>query len=128
MSSDENRLTILIAEDEQPLRTMLFETLGLEGYATEVARDGAEAIAYMTDLPATPRILLLDIRMPVIDGYGVGRWLVEHPEVRAQTRVIIMTAYETEEPAATIPHEEILKKPFGTDVLLDVITRLAKKF
>jgi CheY-like chemotaxis protein len=126
MSNAGTRPTILIVDDDPAIRSMLVEALTVEGFALEVAKDGSEAIAFMTELPATPRIILLDIRMPVVDGYGVSRWLVEHAEVAAQTKVIIVTAYETKEPAAVIPHEAILQKPISLDKVLDLIAKLMR--
>ena len=74
--------TVLIAEDNPINRELLRELLEIRGYAVAEACDGQEAVALVELAP--PDIVLLDIGMPLLDGFGVVRRLRENP--RRQTR------------------------------------------
>ncbi|MDT8389400.1 MAG: response regulator transcription factor [Lentisphaeria bacterium] len=82
---------ILIAEDEKNIRDGLVDALELEGYAVSAAKDGGEALRYYHEW--RPDVLLLDIMMPVKNGYDICR------EIRrrdADTPVIMLTAKSEE--------------------------------
>ncbi len=61
--------TILIAEDEAPLAKALSLKLSASGFKTVIATNGAEALQCIES--EKPSLLVLDIMMPEIDGYGV---------------------------------------------------------
>jgi CheY-like chemotaxis protein len=114
--------TILVVEDEQPLRQMLHEVLSLEGYLVELAINGQEAIDILKKDDTIRRIMLLDLVMPIVDGWGVVRWIVEHPEVKANTRIVLMSANERLKLASDLEHDAELAKPFGIDRMIEIIT------
>lgn len=125
MSSAGTRPTVLIVDDEKAIRDMLFEALRLEGNPLELAANGQEAIDILEKGPQVPRVLLLDLLMPIIDGAGVVRWLVEHPEVRAKTRIVLMSANNNLRAAFDLQRDAELAKPFGIDDALALLTPLA---
>lgn len=61
--------TILIVDDEPDLRDALADMLGAEGYNVLVAKDGKEGLG--TALAQKPDLILLDVMMPNMDGFGV---------------------------------------------------------
>src|SRR5262249_55915041 len=61
------RFDVLVVEDDAATRGALVALLGQQGYATAGARNGAEALAYLR-AHAPPRVILLDLMMPVMDG------------------------------------------------------------
>jgi CheY-like chemotaxis protein len=94
-----NEDCILVAEDEETdvfiLRTA-FERAGLTSHL-EVVRDGFEAVAYLkgdgkysdrVKFPV-PRLLVLDLKMPIMNGFDVLAWLSERPEFKDLPRVIL---------------------------------------
>ena len=119
------RPTVLIVDDELQLREMLSEVLTLDGYDVEIATNGQEAITILQNIPVKTRIMLLDLVMPIIDGWGVVRWVVEHPEVKTQTKVVLMSANERLMTANDVEHDAELAKPFGIDLLLAILKRLS---
>ena len=63
---------ILVVEDDESLREALLEVLGDEGHDVRAAAHGAEALATLETTDAwKPELLVLDLMMPVMDGYGV---------------------------------------------------------
>jgi PAS domain S-box-containing protein len=82
---------ILIVDDEVITRLMLNETLVAAGYQTETAGDGEQAIAALRD--NWPDLLILDLLMPKINGFGVLEWIRVDQRNR-DLPVIILTAAE----------------------------------
>jgi two-component system response regulator (stage 0 sporulation protein F) len=111
--------TVLIVDDEPGIRKMLVEMLSLEGIPTEMAANGQEAL----DILATsgPRVVLLDLLMPVVDGRGVVEALRRKPGERERHRIILMSAVERLEPARDLDPDAMLAKPFTLTQLMSVI-------
>jgi len=85
-------LHTILVEDNEVLRSGLVTFLYSLPYVTVVgaAKDGEEAIKYVDDLD--PDLLLLDLRMPKLDGWQVLRCLQDR---QARTKVIVFSAYAT---------------------------------
>ncbi len=103
---------------------MLEEALTLEGMRVEVAFNGQEAVDRLQATPMTRRLLLLDIGMPIMDGTAVIRWLAEHPEIRANVTIVIMTANHLLAQFTHLVHDGVLGKPFGMDPVLALIAAM----
>ena len=104
----------LVVDDDDGIRLLVCKILEREHYDVDRARDGAEAIEKLKHNDYT--LVLLDLMMPRVDGYGVLRFL---KDARPQklSRVIVMTAlkpHDVEEPVATV-----LAKPFDVEVLIE---------
>ena len=81
---------ILVADDNTASRELIREVLELSGYDVVEAGDGMEALARVREGP--PDLLLVDIQMPRLDGYGVLRELRGDPNL-AGLRVVALTAF-----------------------------------
>ncbi len=123
MSSARTQPVVLVVDDELSLRQMLGESLTLEGFTVEIATNGQEAITILESAPGTRRVMLLDLYMPVMDGWAVVRWLVEHPEIKEQTTIVLMSANERLKQASDLEHDAELPKPFGIDRVLELINQ-----
>lgn len=107
--------TILVMEDEPSIRSILKEVLTDAGYAVTVAGDGAEGMERF----ARERydLVLLDIMMPKLDGYGVCRAIREKDD----TPIIMLTALDEEEAqvkAFALQADDYITKPFSVKLLL----------
>lgn len=78
--------TILVVEDEEPVRELVGMYLRREGYRVVVAEDGEKALEVFRSL--TPDLVILDIMLPKVDGWTVCRFIRE----RSQVPVIMLTA------------------------------------
>lgn len=76
---------ILLAEDEAPMAKALSIKLTREGYGVDVARTGKEAIEYLEK--GSYDLILLDLVMPVVDGFGVLAWMTSN-DVKAPVVVL----------------------------------------
>lgn len=97
------RKRALVVDDDDPIRAMLAKVVERQDLDVDTARDGVEAIARIDDDGYS--VIVLDLMMPRVDGYGVLRHLQEHhPEKLACTII-----------ASAVPESEIFKN-FGVPV------------
>ena len=111
--------TILIVDDDPAIRKMLVEVLSLEGYPTETAVNGREALDLLARGGA--RVVLLDLLMPVMDGRGVMSELRANPAERSRHKVILVSAIGNLEGAQDLEPDSVLPKPFTVEQLLNVV-------
>ncbi len=81
--------TVLIADDRDTSRELLRTVLLAQGYRVVEAADGGEAVAKAMAEP--PDLILLDLQMPVMDGFAVATALREDPRFH-QTPIVALTA------------------------------------
>ena len=81
---------ILVAEDNLPNRELIREILETCGYEVIEAVDGQQALDKLEE--SVPDLVLLDIQMPVLDGYAVVRQLRQTPRL-AGLKILALTAY-----------------------------------
>ena len=85
-------LKILLVEDNAENRDMLSRRLERKGYAVECAEDGARAVALSLNADAPPQIILMDMSLPVLDGWEATRRIKADPRTCA-IPVIALTAH-----------------------------------
>src|SRR5215467_12470175 len=108
--------TVLIVDDDPAIRKMLVEVLSLEGYPTETATNGREALDMLAK--SGPRLVLLDLLMPEVDGRGVINQLSEDPQERKRHTIILLSAWANLEAARDLEADGTLAKPFNVNQLL----------
>ena len=112
---------VLVVDDDPDIRGVVVRCLLEDGFQVAAATNGREALDLIAaDLPSA---LLLDMRMPVLDGWGVARTLRDY-DVRPP--IIVMTAaQDAGRCAAEIDAEAFLSKPFDLDQLVTTVGRFA---
>lgn len=86
----------LLVVDDNPLNQRLAERVLVKmNYCVDVVSNGAEAVAAATDRDYLA--ILMDCKMPVMDGFDATRRIRQLPGMRGQTSIIAMTAYDTPE-------------------------------
>jgi two-component system cell cycle response regulator DivK len=116
--------TILIAEDNATNRELFRAFLEARGYTVVEACDGREALRMIEQ--AQPDILLLDIGMPVLDGFAVVRAIRENPRVAALP-VLAVTAYAMQgdrERILSSGFDGYLSKPINAKSLAEELEHL----
>ncbi len=115
---------ILLVEDDPALRATLAEALQESGYDVACATDGQDALAQLGSRPA-PSVILLDLAMPVMDGWSFRAAQRNDPRLAAIPTVVLSGSLGVDpragdrlDPAATLP------KPFDLDRLIETIQRL----
>ena len=115
--------TILIVEDDADTRDMIGRFLELEGYAVETAANGRQALDRL-DAGAHACVILLDLMMPVMDGWEFRRIQVSHATL-SKIPVIVFSAAGRDR-MAQIDANDYLSKPVDLDELLDRISRYCR--
>jgi len=119
--------TILIAEDERSIRSLLRTYLESEGYTVREAADGTEALAELER--EVPNVLLLDLSMPPPQGMDVLRH-IRQSNREIKPAVIILTAYGSVKlavEAMKLGALDFLEKPASPEVLLETLARIRKE-
>jgi CheY-like chemotaxis protein len=111
------RLKILLVEDNQDYAAALRYLLELAGHAVRLAVRGPEGV--QVALAWCPEVVLCDIGLPLLDGWGVAQALRLHPAT-AQARLIAITAYSADTDrhrSQEAGFESHLVKPVDLDIL-----------
>jgi putative two-component system response regulator len=107
-----NKPLILIVDDFETSRNLLIEILG-DDFSTVTAEDGAEALQYLTSDAPKPAAVLLDILMPVMDGYEVLTAMQADKNL-CEIPVICISVSEDEYKGLHLGAVDYIKKPFNT--------------
>jgi CheY-like chemotaxis protein len=118
---------ILVVDDNEDAADLLAQTLSRLGYQTRVARDGPSAL----ELAATfrPAVALLDIGLPVMDGYELAQRLLDLPDREQPLRLIAVTGYG--QPSDRLRSERAgfsahLVKPVSIEQLIEALRVVGK--
>jgi len=109
---------VLIVEDDDDLREMLAQLLSLEGFQAAAVTNGREALDYLREEDA-PGVILLDLMMPVMDGWEFRRRQQADPALAA-VPVIVLSALDQSR-AGHVAADAVLKKPLDFDRLLALV-------
>jgi two-component system, chemotaxis family, chemotaxis protein CheY len=110
---------ILVVDDDESLREMVGSVLRSSGYSVRLAADGLAALAVVMD--ERPALVLLDARMPRLDGHGFARELRDRG---VRVPIVVMTAArDAGRVAQEIGADASLPKPFDIDELLTLVSR-----
>jgi two-component system chemotaxis response regulator CheY len=110
---------MLVVDDDAAIRALVTEILELEGYAVETASNGQEALAMLER--SAPWLLLLDMRMPILDGWGVAREIAAR---QLTVKILVMTATQDAQAwAVEIQADGYLAKPFDLPHLLQAVAQ-----
>lgn len=117
---------ILVVEDDGEIRSVLAELLAQEGYQVASAPNGKEALDLIGRV--VPKAILLDLMMPVMDGWTFMSKCRNNPVCREIPIVVLSAAHGLQAQAERLKEEGIravLPKPFDVDALLGTVHRIA---
>jgi two-component system chemotaxis response regulator CheY len=114
---------ILIVDDDQEIREMVEYALAEEGYAVITAQHGAAALEVLEQ--HCPSLILLDMRMPVMDGWTFARTYRQRPEPHVP--IVVMTAaIDAAQWSREVSAAAVIPKPFELNRLFDTVKRHAR--
>jgi len=120
-SADVAGKRVLVVDDDPDIRELLFTALEDEGFECVPAANGQEALAAMRTFH--PDVIVLDLMMPVMDGWQFVK------ELRAREEdiplVLLSAARDLKVHAKTLAAAEVIEKPFDLSELLPKIARVA---
>lgn len=115
-----NSRTVLIVEDEESIRQVLQMMLELENFHVLVAANGREAITQLAESATAPDLILLDLMMPVMNGWEFVDAIRKDGKF-SSIPIIVVTAFRDK--AETIKADDIIFKPIDFDVLVQTIQK-----
>jgi DNA-binding response OmpR family regulator len=120
---------ILVADDEAGVRTLLVDSLKiLGGYSVEGVADGDEAVKQAINIK--PDLILLDVRMPNMDGFEACKRLKADTSTQ-NIPVVFLSAYGQEAEVSAglkLGAEAYFIKPFALNTLLNRLNAILKKY
>ena len=114
--------SILLIDDDPDVRTLLRDFLSGEGFAVSTAREGQQAL-HMLERMLPPDLILLDYKMPVMDGKQFLAATRRIPRLQP-IPIIILSAATREWSGAHLQVVDVLSKPIELDFLLETVNRV----
>ena len=113
---------VMLVEDDEEIQMVLGQLLSMEGYEVQTARDGRAALDMLRQ-GAAPGVVLLDLMMPVMDGWAVRREMQADPALREVHVIVRSGVVDLAAPQPALQDAEVLLKPLDLDVLLESVAR-----
>lgn len=114
---------VLVVDDDAPIRDFVRATLEGEGYKVVTAENGLAALKLLGgETPYQPDIILLDMRMPIVDGWQFAHTYRQTPGKKVPI-IVLTAAMDPARFAAQIKADNYLPKPFDLLDLLDMVEK-----
>jgi len=120
--------TILVVDDSPTVVKFVSFSLKSGGYKVVTACDGMNALEKMSNLPENVDLIITDLNMPNLDGYGLIEAIRENGQ-HQETPIIILSSEEEEcdkERGVSVGASSYLVKPFKPAVLLNEVSKFLK--
>lgn len=116
---------ILLVEDDRDVRDSIAEVLEEEGYRVTLAKTGVDAIEQLGKSHRLPAAIVLDLRMPVMDGWEFWSLQQGHQAWASIPVVVISADTNAKDKASALHPVACLRKPLDIDELLGILAHLA---
>jgi len=116
----DNSSVVLVIDDDHTVHDLLRRFLGKEGFRVETASDGLEGVRLARDL--RPDVIILDVMLPGLDGWGVLVTLKADPEL-SEIPVVMMTIIDDKKRGYALGAADYMTKPVNRERLVAVLRR-----
>ena len=118
-----NNREVMVVEDDNDLRESLCQALRDNGFSVVSASNGQQALEVLQG-GVHPAVILLDLMMPVLNGWELRDALRDDPRL-ADIPQLVISAYmdEAEQHVLALPPDDCIRKPFHIRILLEAIER-----
>jgi CheY-like chemotaxis protein len=116
-------MTVLVVDDDAGIRDLLTELLEEEGYQVVGAANGLEAINHLHRGTERPCIILLDLMMPVMNGWQFRNTQQQDPGLATIPVVVLSARNDIQQQASLINAAAHIMKPINLISLLDTVNR-----
>jgi CheY-like chemotaxis protein len=112
---------VLVVDDEHDVQEAITEVLADGDYSALVAGNGLQALEQLHALAEKPCAILLDLKMPVMDGFEFHSALQAHPALKAIPVIVLTANYQAAE-VGDLGATAFVRKPFEPEALLDIVS------
>src|SRR5262245_28401300 len=123
--TNSSRSVVLVVDDDNDTRDMLAKTLEHEGYEVVAQANGAEALEYLRQAACRPVCILLDLVMPVMDGWTFLRERAGNPDLKPIPVIVISGSKDVKEQVIA-SQATFLQKPLSLERLTEAMRRSAQ--
>jgi CheY-like chemotaxis protein len=120
--AEASRGSVMFVDDDHDLRVLVRALLESYGYEVLTATNGRDAIELLMRQENAPDLVLVDLDMPIMDGWDFLRRL-RSDTIFASVPVIVQTAADDPPPAGVAPSVTIVRKPVDIAALLEIVRR-----
>ena len=114
---------VFIVEDDRDVRDSLIDALELNDYAYIAVSNGREGIERLRALAVKPCLILLDLMMPILDGWGFREAQRGNPELSAIPVIVLTAGASAEQVAAQMGADGFLRKPVRLEDLIEAVSQ-----
>jgi DNA-binding response OmpR family regulator len=118
----ETKNRILVADDDEAIRMLLFTVFRRRGFAVDVAGNGADAIESMKRCRYA--VALIDLMMPIKSGWDVIEWIGTRPKSERPLAIVLTAGMTAREMSPDIVAGTV-RKPFDVELLFDMVRACA---
>ena len=117
---DEIVWRVLVVEDDEAIALVIQDLLESEGFEVRRARNGRAGLTLLHNFE--PHVIVLDLMMPVLDGWGFRAEQRELPSRLSQIPIVILSgARDAATAASDLAASALVVKPFALDALIDAV-------
>jgi CheY-like chemotaxis protein len=116
---------VLVIEDDDRVRRVVVLMLDVAGYEVQTAQDGMDALAVLQRW--RPDVILLDLMMPVMDGWAFRRAQLGDAHLATIPVVVLSAGYAPGPRATALAAAAVLPKPFRLAALLETVNHLTNR-
>lgn len=127
MTREDSPRLVMVVDDDADVRDAIADVVNDNGYQTMIAANGKEAIEQLRGTAVRPCVILLDVMMPIMDGWEFRAELSADPELGAIPVVVLTAHANMDEVVRRMQAVDCLKKPFELSQLLSTIDRLCSR-
>jgi CheY-like chemotaxis protein len=121
--SKDSRKSILVVEDDATTRDAVALALQEEGYSVTGVANGKEALLHLRHTAPPPNLILLDLMMPVMNGWEFRKQQTQDPALKSIPVVVVSADASVPQKAAALGVAEYLSKPVDFDKLVEAVQR-----
>ena len=118
---------ILIIEDDRDILDVLKDLLESEGYQISTAENGRDALDFLEGAASLPDLMLVDLMMPVMDGYQFREIQSKHPRFKKIPLVLMSADGHIEAKKAKVGVEHFMQKPLALDQVLETVATQSQR-
>src|SRR5262249_32589570 len=122
--SETTSFSVLVVEDDADTRDSLTEVLEKDGFAVQTASNGREAFDVLHSASTKPCVILLDMMMPVMDGWEFSKAQRNDPELASIPVALLSAQPNIEAAVKSVGAAAYIRKPLSVDNLIDTLDSL----